>query len=185
MDEKYKITGVNLKVELIIGLSIVPFFLIFSILTIFLYNNITDVEFRNIPFYIVIGGMLLGISLGLLFAKVLGKKMNGIWRIEVKQEYLLISFKKEKWAIKLDEILKFKIYGNPNFKYVSIFTNNEVVRMRIGNNGLAPFSNAEDLKKLDVFIKQIQPFFDENYLKKDGTVNLSPVGTVKLTYLKK
>lgn len=185
MNKKYKIAGVDLKIELMIALSIVPFFLIFSILTIFLYHNITGIEFRNIPFYIIVGGMLLGISLGLLFAKVLGKKMNGIWKIEVYPEELLISFKKEKWTIKLDNISKFKIFGNPNFKYVSIFTNNETVRMRIGNSGLTPFSTPDDLKQLDNFIKEVNPYLEKNYLRKDGTVKQSPPGTVKLTYLKK
>lgn len=185
MNKKYKIVGVDLKTELIIGLSIIPFFLIFSVLTIWFYNNVTGIEFRNIPFYIILGGMVLGISIGLLFAKILGRNLNSVWNIEVQPEVLLISFKDKKWMFQFNEISKFKIFGNPGFKYVSIFKNNESVRMRIGNSGLTPFSNQEDLKQLEDFIKEIQPYFEKNYSKKDGTVKQSPPGTVKLTYLKK
>ncbi|WP_159479889.1 hypothetical protein [Chryseobacterium sp. 18068] len=185
MSKKYNIKGVDLKTELIIALSIIPFFLLFSVLSLFLYNRLTGVEFRNIPFYIVLGGMILGIVIGLLFAKALAKKMNGVWKIEEQGDTLEIVFKQQKWKIGLNNILKFKIFGNSNFKYISIFTADETIRMRIGNSGLTPFSAPEDLIHLDSFIKEIQPYFDKNYSKKDGTVKQSPPGTVKLTYLKK
>ncbi|MFL9834244.1 hypothetical protein [Chryseobacterium terrae] len=185
MGNKYNITGVDLKTELIIALSIVPFFLLFSALSLFLYNNLTGVEFRNIPFYITLGGMISGIILGLFFAKFLGKKMNDVWLIKEEDGILEINFKKKSWTIQLNNIAKFKIFGNSNFKYVSIFTANETVKMRIGNSGLTPFSSPEDLMKLDNFIDEIKPYFDKNYSKKDGTVKQSPPGTVKLTYLKK
>lgn len=182
---EYNIKGVDLKTELIIGFSIVPFILLFGQLAVSLYSSFKNVEFRNIPFFIFLGGGLAGMAVGLIVAKILGKKMSAIWEIQLKDELLNIKFKNRKWEIKLDEISKLKIYGNPNFKYLSIFYNNENIKMRIGNSGLTPFSTQDDLKQLDDFITEIQPYFEKNCLKKDGTVKQSPLGTVKLTYLKK
>ncbi len=182
---EYNIKGIDLKTELIIGLSIVPFIIIFGQLVITLYSSFNHVEFRNIPFSIFLGGGFTGMTAGLVIAKILGKNMSSVWQIELKGDMLDISFKNRKWKMKLDEISKLKIYGNPNFKYISIFKNNESIRMRIGNRGLTPFSTQDDLKQLDDFVKEIQPYFDMNYSKNDGTVKQSPPGTVKLTYLKK
>ncbi|WP_353151487.1 hypothetical protein [Chryseobacterium sp.] len=185
MIKKYSVKGVDLRTEVIIGVSIIPFFLIFSVLTIWFYHNMTGVEFRNIPFTITLGGMFSGIVVGLLFARILGKSMSGIWYIEIQQEDLLIGFKNKIWFVPLDELSKLKIFGNPGFKYVSIFYQNESIRMRIGNSGLTPFSTDIDLQQLDNFIKEIQPYLEKHYSKKDGTVKQSPPGTVKLTYFKK
>jgi len=182
---EYNIKGVDLKTELIIGLSIALFIIIFGQLVITLYSSFNHVKFRNIPFSVFLGGGLSGMAVGLIIAKVLGKNMSSVWKIELRDNLLNISFKNREWKMRLDEISKLKIYGNPNFKYISIFKNNESIRMRIGNSGLTPFSTQDDLKQLDDFIKEIQPYFEKNYSKKDGTVKQSPPGTVKLTYLKK
>ena len=182
---EYNIKGVDLKTELIIGFSIVPFILIFGQLSATFYSSFKNVEFRNIPFFIFLCGGLAGMTVGLIVAKILGKKMSAIWKIELKDQSLSIRFKNRRWEMELDEISKFKIYGNSNFKYISIFKNDENIRMRIGNSGLTPFSTQDDLKQLDDFITEIQPYFEKNCLKKDGTVKQSPLGTVKLTYLKK
>ncbi|WP_426791355.1 hypothetical protein [Sphingobacterium sp. WOUb80] len=183
---KYYIKGVDLKTELLIGFSIVPFIILFGQLSIILFRSINHVEFRNIPHFVFLGGGLAGLSVGLLLAKILGKKMSEFWEIILINDLeLTIRFKKRKWEMKLDEILKFKIYGSTNFKYVSIYTNNQVIKMRFGNSGLTPFSTINDLKELDNFMAEILPYFDKNYEKKDGTVQRSPSGTIKLTYLKK
>ena len=182
---EYNIKGVDLKTELIIGFSIVPFILLFGQLSATLYSSFNNVEFRNIPFFIFLGGGLAGMAVGLIVAKILGKKMSAIWKIELKNESLSIRFKNRRWEMKLGEISKLKIYGNPNFKYISIFKNDENIRMRIGNSGLTPFSTQDDLKQLDNFITEIRPYFEKKYSKKEGVVKQSPSGTVKLTYLKK
>ncbi|WP_047097885.1 hypothetical protein [Chryseobacterium lactis] len=182
---EYNIKGVDLKAELIMGFSIVPFILIFGQLSATLYTSFKNVEFRNIPFFIFLGGGLAGMTVGLTVAKILGKKMSAIWKIELNDESLSIRFKNRSWRMELDEISKLKIYGNSNFKYISIFKNDENIRMRIGNSGLTPFSTQDDLKELDNFITEIRPYFEKNYSKKEGIVKQSPSGTVKLTYLKK
>jgi hypothetical protein len=184
-DKKYSIKGVDFRTELIIGFSIVPFILIFGQTAVSLYSSFKNVEFRNIPFFVFLGGAATGMGIGLFVAKILGKKMSSLWHIELNDRLLNINFKNKKWSMKLNEITKLKIYGNPKFKYVSISNNNENIKIRIGNSGLTHFSTSDDLKEVDDFIRELQGHFNKNYVKKDGTVKQSPLGTVKLTYVKK
>lgn len=186
MKEKFSIRGVDLKSEILIGLSIIPFILLMSFLVISSYHSLTNIDYKNIPFYIVIGGMILGMMIGLFFARLIGRKMSSYWNILLVNEDLSIEFKNQKWSFNLSEITKLKIYGNPNFKYVSFWINNKKpLRMRIGNSGLTPFSDKHDMGELEKFIDRIEIFYSLNYTKIDNKLKQSPAGTVKLTYKKK
>ena len=186
MSKQYKIIGVDLKSELIIGFSILPFIVLGGILSIYLYHSILQVEYRIIPFYIVFGGLLLGMSIGLIFAKLLGKNLRATWYITLSNENLLVQFKDKEWNFSLEEVIKFKIYGNPNFKYISFWLNNEkTIKMRIGDSGLTPFSTKKDLVSLENFLNDVQKFFNSNYIKINKVKKISPTGTIKLTYIKK
>lgn len=185
MNKRYNIRGVNLNSEILIGFSIIPFVLIIGITTILFYHNLMNIDYKNIPFYIVLGGMIIGMYIGIFFAKFLGKRISSIWEIKLTNNDLSIVFKEKKWRFNLDDISKLKIYGNQQFKYVSFFLlDNQRIKMRIGNTGLTPFSNKEDLQNLDLFLKDLQPYFEKEYQKIDKLKKLSPPGTVKLTYLK-
>ena len=185
MNKKYSIRGVNLNSEILVGLSILPFIIISGIVTPIFFNHLTNVDYNNIPFYVVFGGLTFGAYIGLFFAKFLGKRMSSIWNIELANNDLSIGFKEKKLRFNLDDVSKFKIYGNPNFKYVSFFLlDNQYIKMRIGNSGLTPFSSKEDLQNLDAFLKDLQPYFEKEYHKIDKLKKVSPPGTVKLTYLK-
>jgi hypothetical protein len=185
MNKIYHIKGVDLKTELIIGFSIIPFILILGELAVNLYSNFTGVAFRNIPYFIFLAGGVTGLTIGLIVAKLLGKKMCATWEIQLQNELLSIGFKNRKWKMKLNEISKFKIYGNANFKYISIFKDDEKIKMRFGNSGLTPFSAHDDMKQLNDFINELQDYLNKNFVKKDSAVAKSPKGTLKLIYLRK
>lgn len=88
MKKKFIINGVDLKIELLIALSVIPSFLIFSGLSLFFYNHFTGFDFKNISFYIVLGGMIFGIVLGLVFAEYLGKKLSSKWILKYRRNSL-------------------------------------------------------------------------------------------------
>lgn len=97
MIKKYNIKGVNLKSELIICFSIIPFIIILGAISIAFYHQLNGTEYRNIPFYIFLCSLLLGASAGLLFAKFLGGRLRASWNIELTDDHLIIHFKSEKW----------------------------------------------------------------------------------------
>lgn len=187
MNKNFKIKGVDLKTEMILGFTLIPFILIIGPILIQSYHKITGVEYRNIPFYVVLGGLSIGMTIGLLFIRVLGKKLNSTWNIELEDNNnIKITFKNKSWKFNLEDVSKFKIAGNNHFKYVSFWLpEKESIRMRIGKSDLTPFSDSADLLNIAILLKNIQPFFDKKYTRIDKTKKISPEGTVKLTYLKK
>ncbi|WP_407402934.1 hypothetical protein [Chryseobacterium sp.] len=185
MSKSYNIKGVDLKSELILGFSILPFIIIGSAISVYTYHNVMHYDYKNIPFTIVLGGLIFGSSIGLLIINFLGKKISSTWKIKFSDEDISIDFKNKKWRFTLNEVTKLKIYGIQNFKYVSFWLNNkDCIKLRIGNSGLTPFSDKEDLKILDNFLKDLLPYFENKYLKIDKLKKISPPGTIKLTYIK-
>lgn len=104
--------------------------------------------------------------------------------IEIQEKFIEVKFKNNNCLIDFSYITKLQINGNSDFKYLSIYTNTQSIRMRIGNSGLTPFSAQEDFLELDRFICEISPHFVQKYREIDKTKKLSPPNTVKLTYLK-
>lgn len=178
-----KIKGVDLKSELIIDFAIVPFIIIIGFISIYFYHHLSGTEYRNIPFYVILGGMIGGMTIGLLFVKYLGKKLSSYWNIELLNNDISIEFKKRNWRFNLNEVSKLKIYGNKKFKYVSFWIDNrEPIRMRIGDSGLTPFSDKEDIEK---FINRLQAFCNNNYIKVDKVKKNIPFWNCKINFLKK
>lgn len=162
--KEFQFYGVDLKTELSIGLAagltlvIVWFGLIF-----FYYQYFGLDSILRIPKRIFFLCLLIGFSVCVFLLKFLGSQFKSIWLITVLNDHIVVSFKNEKWILEKKVIKKINYLGNENFRYLSLFTNEQKIKIRVGTNFLTPFSTKEDLRIIDEFVEFISPFLKNNF----------------------
>ncbi len=83
---------------------------------------------------------------------------NKVWTIKLIDDQLCFKYGEKETIIKLSDILKIKNVGNSSvFRYISFYTKNSVVKIRVGNGGFTPFSKEEDVSELYQFFEELLP----------------------------
>lgn len=163
MNNVFKFQGIDAKTEWRIGLLAgIPGLFVF-LGTLFLLESVFGLNF--IVSIMTAAGLTL--SVVLIVLKQLSKLgKNKIWTISIENHNVKISFQNQIWNFRLNEIRIIKNMGNVGFRYLTIITQTEKIKIRVGNTGFVPFSTQEDLQTLDEFITYLKPYIDENFNKK-------------------
>ncbi|TWP30803.1 hypothetical protein ETU09_00110 [Apibacter muscae] len=184
--KEYKFYGVDFKTELKLAIIVGLIFIILWPAFIFFYYKLSGLEYlRWIPKSVFFGAMIIALAIALISLHFLGKKFRKLWLLQIKDKKILIEYNKKKKEINLDQIIKIIINGGSELRYFTIITSIEKIKIRLGTGVLAPFSKKKDLEEIDYFTKQLQPYLNQNFIKNDRRVRLSPPGTIKLTYTRK
>ncbi|KFC20872.1 hypothetical protein IO89_11560 [Epilithonimonas lactis] len=163
-ERKFEFYGVDSKTELSIALIaglaliVVWFGLLLFYYEYFQLDSIVRISKR---FFFLC--LLIGFSVSVLFIKVLSHRYKNLWTIIALEDHLTITFKNEKWRLEKRDIQKISYLGNENFRYLSFFTNEQKIKIRVGTNFLTPFSTKEDLRLTDEFVEFISPFLKNNF----------------------
>lgn len=182
---KYVFYGINKRTELIIGTAFGLLMIITWIIICFLYCTYMHIEYTRISIRLFGGFGILAACVCLPFLNFAGKYYRGKWIITVTNNTLHLFYKSDIREILLDDIRKIKNYGNSEFRYLTIKSSTRTVYIRTGTSVLTPFSRKDDMAMIDAFFRELRPYLDRLFTKKDNTVAGSPKGTVKLTYIRK
>ena len=163
-ERKFEFYGVDSKTELsialIAGLALI---VVWFGLLLFYYEYFQLHSIVRISKRIFFLCLLIGFSVSVLFIKVLSHRYKNLWTIIALEDHLTITFKNEKWRLEKRDIQKISYLGNENFRYLSFFTNEQKIKIRVGTNFLTPFSTKEDLRLTDEFVEFISPFLKNNF----------------------
>lgn len=163
-ERKFEFYGVDSKTELsialIAGLALI---VVWFGLLLFYYEYFQLDSIVRISKRIFFLCLLIGFSVSVLFIKVLSHKYKNLWTIIALEDHLTITFKNEKWRLEKRDIQKISYLGNENFRYLSFFTNEQKIKIRVGTNFLTPFSTKEDLRITEEFVEFITPFLKNNF----------------------
>lgn len=163
-ERKFEFYGVDSKTELsialIAGLALI---VVWFGLLLFYYEYFQLDSIVRISKRIFFLCLLIGFSVSVLFIKVLSHRYKNLWTIIALEDHLTITFKNEKWRLEKRDIQKISYLGNENFRYLSFFTNEQKIKIRVGTNFLTPFSTKEDLRLTDEFVEFISPFLKNNF----------------------
>lgn len=161
----FQFDGVDAKTEWKIGLILaVPALAVF-----FLVMYVSEFYLPKTYFlYPVLLASVLTIVISILILKLLsGTIKDKKWNINIDDKVLEITYKNIKKAIPLTDIRSIKNLGNVGFRYLTIITHHETIKIRVGNTGFVPFSTQKDLEIFDDFVEYLRPFLYENFNKKE------------------
>lgn len=146
MKKNFTFQGIDAKYEWRLGLlSGIPAFFIF-LGTLMVSHSTLQLNF--IISALIASGLTLTVVM--LVLKQLSRLMkNKIWTALVDGENLKISFQNKIWEFQLSDIRILKNIGNVGFRYLTIITKTETIKIRVGNTGFVPFSTEEDIHILD------------------------------------
>lgn len=163
-ERKFEFYGVDSKTELSIALVAgLALIVVWFGLLLFYYEYFQLDSIVRISKRIFFLCLLIGFSVSVLFIKVLSHRYKNLWTIIALEDHLTITFKNEKWRLEKRDIQKISYLGNENFRYLSFFTNEQKIKIRVGTNFLTPFSTKEDLRITDEFVEFISPFLKNNF----------------------
>jgi hypothetical protein len=159
--KEFRFQGVDARTEWRLGLILFfPAALIFISFTYGVSRLMPTVHF----FYSVVPAAGLTVVASTLMLKLLAHAVKDKqWIVNVEPERVRISYKNHASNIPLDAIRIIKNRGNTGFRYVTIITRNETIKMRVGSTGFVPFSAAEDVAAVDAFIAHLKPYIDEHF----------------------
>jgi hypothetical protein len=162
--KEFRFQGVDAGTELRLGLIMsIPALLIF-ISTAYGVSRFIPVAYFLAP-VLAASGLTVAASIGIL--KLLSFTVKDKqWTVIAGGENLTLSFQKRTYNIPLDDIRIIKNMGNTGFRYLTIITRNETVKIRVGSTGFVPFSTAEDITAVDAFIAHLMPYIDKRFNRK-------------------
>ncbi|MFP3833302.1 hypothetical protein [Chryseobacterium sp. SIMBA_028] len=175
-NKEFRFQGLDAKTEF--RLALILIFPSLIIMLGILYGS--HILFPKIPFLMP---LLMGAGLALGVSMIILKQLSNLikdkeWIIKIQGDDLNLVFRKENFHVKFSDILMIKNMGNVGLRYLTIKTKNDVIKVRVGDTGLAPFSTQEDIDQLDAFVEYIKPYIDTNFnkkiLKNAATPNIIP-----------
>lgn len=164
MNRIFNFQGVDFKTEMKIASTLViPILLVLALTFSFFHFLFPKTYFL----YVGITAVLLALSIAMLFLQLVMRFVKDkTWQISINKDDVTIRFRKNTWAFKLQDIRVIKNMGSFEFRYLTIITRHETIKIRVGNTGLTPFSTEEDINKLDDFVAFLKPYIDEGFNKK-------------------
>ncbi|SFN22679.1 hypothetical protein SAMN05421594_1633 [Chryseobacterium oleae] len=164
-NKEFRFEGLDAKTELKLALNLILPGLAVMIGTLILTNML----FPGIYFlYPLLFAAFLTLSVCMLILKQLAKRVKAKeWIVVINNENLKIKFQNLQYIFSLGDIKMIKNLGNDGFRYLTIITNKDVIKIRVGNTGLTPFSSEKDIEQLDDFVEYLMPYVRENFNQKE------------------
>ncbi|KFF18898.1 hypothetical protein [Chryseobacterium sp. JM1] len=175
-NKEFRFEGLDAKTELKLALNLILPGLAVMIGTLILTNRL----FPGIYFlYPLLFAAFLTLSVCMLILKQLAKRVKAKeWIVVINNENLKIKFQNLQYIFSLSDIKMIKNLGNDGFRYLTIITNKDVIKIRVGNTGLTPFSSEKDIEQLDDFVEYLMPYvwgnFNQKELKNIINTNIFP-----------
>lgn len=162
--KEFRFEGLDTKTELKLALNLILPGLIVMIGTLALTNMLLP----KIHFlYPLLFAAFLTLSGCMLILKQLAKRIQAKeWVVVINNENLTIKFQNLQYIFNLADIKMIKNLGNAGFRYLTFITNKDIIKIRVGNTGLTPFSSEKDIEELDEFVKYLMPYIRENFNQK-------------------
>lgn len=162
--KEFRFQGLDAKTELRIALLLVFPALITMLGTLYLSHIFFSNTFFLFPLILaalmtVLGGVTI---LKLLTNQMKDQDKEWIIRIDAQKNITAI-FRNNVFNFDMKDIVMIKNMGNEGVRYLTIKTKNQLLKIRVGNTGFAPFSTEKDIKNLDAFIDYIKPYINENF----------------------
>lgn len=178
-DKEFKFQGLDAKTELRIALLLVIPALMMMLGTLYLSHILFPNTFFLVPLVIAALITVLGSIIILKFMTNQIKDQDKEWIIRINgEETMTARFRNRVYTFNMKDIVMIKNMGNEGVRYLTIKTEDQLLKIRVGNTGFAPFSSEEDIKKLDAFIDYIKPYINENFntkvLKNAMNTNIIP-----------
>jgi len=164
-NKEFRFEGLDAKTELKLALS-----LILPGLTVMIGTLIvTNMLFPKIHFlYPSLFAASLTLSVCMLILKQLAKRVkDSEWVIVIHNGNLHIKFQNQHYNFSLTDMKRIKNLGSTGFRYLTIITDKDRIKIRVGNTGLTPFSSEKDIEQLDEFVKYLMPYIRENFNQKE------------------
>lgn len=164
-NKEFRFEGLDAKTELKLALN-----LIFPGLAVMIGVLIlTNMLFPRIYFlYPLLFAAFLTLLVCIFILKQLTKRIKGKeWIVVINNENVQIKFQNLHYIFNLAEIKMIKNLGNAGFRYLTIVTQRDNIKIRVGNTGFTPFSSEKDIEKLDEFVEYLMPYIRENFNQKE------------------
>ncbi|MBB6369079.1 hypothetical protein [Chryseobacterium shigense] len=164
-NKEFRFEGLDAKTELKLALN-----LIFPGLAVMIGTLVlTNILFPGIHFlYPLLFASFLTLSVCVLILKQLAKRVKAKeWVIAINNENLKVKFQNIQYLFNLTDIKMIKNLGNAGFRYLTIVTSKDIIKIRLGNTGLTPFSSEKDIVQLDKFVEYLMPYIRENFNQKE------------------
>ncbi len=164
-NKEFRFEGLDAKTEFKLALN-----LIFPALAVMIGTLVlTNMLFPKIHFlYPLLFAAFLTLVVCMFILKQLTKRVKGKeWLVEINNENVEIKFQNLHCIFGLAEIKMIKNLGNVGFRYLTIVTKKDSIKIRVGNTGLTPFSSDRDIEKLDEFVEYLTPYIRENFNQKE------------------
>lgn len=128
----------------------------------------SHVLFPKISFLIpIVFGASLTLAVSIIILKWLAHRIKEKeWIVHIEGNSLNLKFRNLEHHIQLSDIKIIKNLGNEGLRYLTIKTTENTFKIRIGNIGLAPFSEQKDIEEFDAFIQYLKPYLDTYFNKK-------------------
>lgn len=163
--KEFRFQGLDAETELRISLLLIIPSVIIMIVILYFSHVIFPGIFFLIP---LILAAILTVSVSIILLRHLTKRINDKeWTIKVDNgQNVFIKFRNKEYNFGLKDILMIKNMGNVNIRYLTLKTNRDTIKIRVGNTGFAPFSTPEDIHELDSFVEFLKPYIEKNFNKK-------------------
>ncbi|WP_300670318.1 hypothetical protein [Soonwooa sp.] len=163
-NKKFIFQGLDAKTELRLSLLLVLPVLATMIGTLVIINML----FPKLYFLgSVVFSASLAVSVAVFILKYFSKKIKDKkWIIGIENDEVKISFRNTFYNFKLEDLVIIKNLGNVGFRYFSLKTKTEIIKIRVGNTALTPFSTDKDVEEVDNFVAYLMPYINENFNKK-------------------
>ena len=175
-EKTYEFFGVDAKTEWRLGLI---FGIILLVLVVFLAICLMPLFEKVMSFLLALS---LGLGCGLFILNLLGKKHRKLWRVKMMDDKCQIWYGNKEHLFLWNDIIQMSIEGNVGFRYFTIKTQTQAVKIRVGTSPLTPFSQKRDLEVLDTCINTLKSFLNEYFTRKVITSPFSSKKATKITY---
>ncbi|AZA46779.1 hypothetical protein EG346_00455 [Chryseobacterium carnipullorum] len=163
-NKEFRFQGLDAKTELKLALMLIfpSLMIMFGIL----YGS--HILFPKISFLMpLLFGATTTVGISIIILKQLTNLVREKeWIINIDDKFLNLKFRGINHHIQLSDIKIIKNLGNIGLRYLTIKTKNNVIKIRVGNTGLAPFSKQKDIDELDAFVQYLKPYIDKHFNEK-------------------
>ncbi|SDJ91763.1 hypothetical protein [Chryseobacterium jejuense] len=164
-DRVFSFQGLNFKTELRLALLLI----IPGLCTMLGILFGGDLLFPNIHFLKSVAfASIMTIGVCMITLRQLSRLVKEkTWIINIKDNQFHITFRNLDYQFHASEIKMIKNLGNIGLRYLTIKTADNIIKIRVGDTGLAPFSSQKDIDELDAFVQYIKPYINKNFNKKE------------------
>ena len=164
-DKEFRFQGLDAKTEIRLALIlIIPG--LGTMLGVLFYGDLLfpGIHFlKSVSFASI---MTLGVCL-FIFKQLSRFIKEKEWVISIKDNNFHIRYRNLEYRFQASDIRMIKNLGNVGFRYLTIKTRTDTIKVRVGNTGMAPFSTQKDLDELDAFMEYMKPYIKRHFNQKE------------------